>query len=128
MSQLAAQEGKYLGPGKETCISPPSVQNNNSLLLQPCVSASQNSSNYHTSLHSFRDLIVPGSQPAEPLSKKEKERKEKNKPVEDVASSIESLAFILSSIHYYAVMTLKCNLDIYNIIIRFKINQTKIKI
>lgn len=61
VSQLAIEEGKYLGPGKETCISPPSLQNNNSLLLLPSVSASQNSSNYHTSLHSFEDLIVPGS-------------------------------------------------------------------
>lgn len=69
VSQLAAAEGKYLGPGKETCISPPELQNNNSLFLQPGVSASQNSSNYHTSLHSFEDLIVPGSSPADSLLK-----------------------------------------------------------
>lgn len=69
LSQLAVAEGKYLGPGKETCISPPELQNNNSLFLQPCVSASQNSSNYHTSLHSFENLIVPSSSPADSLLK-----------------------------------------------------------
>ncbi len=31
VSQLAVEKSKYLGPGKETCFSPPQLQNNNSL-------------------------------------------------------------------------------------------------
>lgn len=74
VSQLADEEGKYLGPAKETCISPPELQNNNSLLLLPCASASQNSSNYHTSLHSSEDLIVPGQLGHSPTDKRENGR------------------------------------------------------
>lgn len=55
----AAEESKYLAAAKETCISPPWLKNNNSLLLLLTVSASQNSSNYHTSLHSCQGLMVP---------------------------------------------------------------------